>query len=154
MSEFYSLCFELMSNSSMKRHGVIPGDHPILSSSVQWVWQCSLVSDNACNGDVLGISMSPNLMTTPDELLFAFMIPLLPTVLERRIGLEPSLTQRYTSVFLAEGAFVSVVSSPCIGSIADAVSSKKTLLLTLLVLALVSTACLSLTSQRMYILFP
>lgn len=92
-------------------------------------------------------------MATSDELLFAFMIPLLPTVLEHRIGLEPSLTQRYTSMFLAEGAFVSVVSSPVIGEIADAISSKKTLLLILLVLALVSTACLSLTSQCMYILF-
>lgn len=79
------------------------------------------------------------------------MIPLLPTVLEHRIGLPPSLTQRYTSIFLAEGAFVSVVSSPFIGAIADAVSSKKTLLLILLVLALVSTACLSLASQCMYI---
>jgi MFS-type transporter involved in bile tolerance (Atg22 family) len=82
------------------------------------------------------------------------MIPLLPTVLEHRIGLEPSLTQRYTSIFLAGGAFVSVVSSPVIGAIADAISSKKTLLLVLLVLALVSAACMSITSQCMYILFP
>lgn len=92
-------------------------------------------------------------MVTSDELLFAFMIPLLPTVLEHRIGLEPSLTQKYTSIFLAEGAFVSVVSSPFIGAIADAVSSKKTLFLVLLALTLVSTACLSLTSQRMYCSF-
>ncbi len=82
------------------------------------------------------------------------MIPLLPTVLEHRIGLEPSLTQRYTSIFLAEGAFVSVVSSPVIGAIADSISSKKTLLLVLLVLTLVSTACMSSTSQCMYTLFP
>ncbi|KAJ5331609.1 hypothetical protein N7476_001392, partial [Penicillium atrosanguineum] len=86
-----------------------------------------------------------------DELLFAFMLPLLPTVLERRIGLEPSLTQRYTSIFLTEGAFVSVVSSPFIGSIADAVSSKKTLLLTILVLALISIACLSLTTNLVWL---
>ncbi|KAF3391744.1 hypothetical protein F1880_007445 [Penicillium rolfsii] len=85
------------------------------------------------------LSMSPNSMATSDELLFAFMIPLLPTVLEHRIGLEPSLTQKYTSIFLTEGAFVSMVSSPFIGTIADAVSSKKTLLLLLLVSALVMT---------------
>jgi MFS family permease len=72
------------------------------------------------------------------------MVPLLPTVLEQRIGLDPSLTQRYTSIFLAEGAFISVVSSPLIGSIADAVSSKKGLLLGLLALALMSVASLSL----------
>ncbi|KAJ5928373.1 hypothetical protein N7466_007329 [Penicillium verhagenii] len=81
-----------------------------------------------------------------DELLFAFMVPLLPTILEDRIGLAASSTQRYTSIFLAEGAFVSVVSSPFIGSIADATSSKKLLLLILLVLALVSVVCLSLTT--------
>ncbi|KAJ5360329.1 hypothetical protein N7517_009520 [Penicillium concentricum] len=86
-----------------------------------------------------------------DELLFAFMIPLLPTVLEHRIGLEPSLTQRYTSIFLMEGAFVSIVSSPVIGAIADATSNKKALLLTLLILALVSTACLSLTTQLVWL---
>lgn len=83
-----------------------------------------------------------------DELLFAFMLPLLPTVLEQRIGLDPSLTQRFTSIFLAEGAFISVISSPIFGSIADAISSKKTLLLLLLVLTLISTACLSLTTHR------
>ena len=76
------------------------------------------------------------------------MLPLLPTVLEQRIGLDPSVTQRFTSIFLAEGAFVSVISSPIFGSIADAISSKKTLLLFLLVLTLISTACLSLTNHR------
>jgi MFS family permease len=81
------------------------------------------------------------------------MIPLLPTLLEHRIGLDPSLTQRYTSIFLMEGAFVSIVSSPVIGAIADAISNKKTLLLTLLILALISTACLSLTTQCMFLLF-
>jgi MFS family permease len=77
------------------------------------------------------------------------MVPLLPTVLEQRIGLDASLTQRYTSIFLAEGAFITVVSSPFIGSIADAVSSKKTLLLGLLVLALMSVASLSLARTCM-----
>ncbi|KAJ6090216.1 hypothetical protein N7486_009031 [Penicillium sp. IBT 16267x] len=86
-----------------------------------------------------------------DELLFAFMIPLLPNVLEHRIGLEPSLTQRYTSIFLTEGAIVSVVSSPFIGSIADAVSSKKTLLLSLLILALISIGCLSLATHLVWL---
>lgn len=82
-----------------------------------------------------------------DELLFAFMIPLLPTILEDRIGLNSSLTQRYTSIFLAEGALVSIVSSPFIGAMADAISSKKLLLLVLLALTLVSIACLSLTTH-------
>lgn len=92
-------------------------------------------------------------MATLDELLFAFMIPLLPTILEDRIGLDPSLTQRYTSIFLTEGAFVSIISSPFIGELSDAVSSKKLLLLALLVLTLITTACLSLTPHCMFILF-
>ncbi|KAL2859617.1 major facilitator superfamily domain-containing protein [Aspergillus pseudodeflectus] len=87
-----------------------------------------------------------------DELLFAFMVPLLPTVLEQRIGLDASLTQRYTSIFLAEGAFITVVSSPFIGTIADAVSSKKSLLLGLLVLALMSVASLSLARTLPWLL--
>ncbi|OQE24595.1 hypothetical protein PENSTE_c007G08778 [Penicillium steckii] len=82
-----------------------------------------------------------------DELLFAFMLPLLPTLLEQRIGTDPSLTQRYTSIFLAEGAFVSVVSSPIFGSLADAVSSKRTLLMILLALTLIGVAFLALTTQ-------
>lgn len=80
------------------------------------------------------------------------MIPLLPTILEDRIGLDSSLTQRYTSIFLTEGAFVSIISSPFIGALSDAISSKKLLLLALLVLTLITTACLSLTSHRIYIL--
>jgi hypothetical protein len=35
VSESYVLCFKLALKGSMKRHGVIPGDHPILSLSVQ-----------------------------------------------------------------------------------------------------------------------
>lgn len=87
-----------------------------------------------------------------DILLFAFMIPLLPTILEDRIGLDPSLTQRYTSIFLTEGALVSIISSPFVGSLSDAISSKKPLLLSLLVLTLIASACLSLTSRCMYTL--
>lgn len=78
------------------------------------------------------------------------MIPLLPTILESRIGIDPSNTQWYISAFLTEGAFVSVVTSPIIGSIADAVSSKKVLLLNFLGIALVSVMCLSLTTNRTF----
>jgi len=75
------------------------------------------------------------------------MLPLLPTLLEQRIGTNPALTQRYTSIFLAEGAFVSVISSPIFGSLADAVSSKRTLLMILLGLTLIGVAFLALTTQ-------
>ncbi|KAJ5354039.1 hypothetical protein N7541_006603 [Penicillium brevicompactum] len=65
-------------------------------------------------------SMSMALFT--DEMLFAFMVPLLPHIFENRLGLDATLTQRYTSVFLVEGALISIV-----------------LLLALLVLTLIMT---------------
>ncbi|CAG8228976.1 hypothetical protein PENNAL_c0007G01893 [Penicillium nalgiovense] len=81
-------------------------------------------------------SMSMAIFT--DEMLFAFMVPLLPHIFENRLGLDASLTQRLTSIFLVEGALISIISSPFIGNIADRASSKKVLLLVLLVLTLIS----------------
>ncbi|KAJ5795004.1 hypothetical protein N7457_001603 [Penicillium paradoxum] len=90
-------------------------------------------------------SMSMALFT--DEMLFAFMVPLLPHIFEDRLGLDKSLTQRFTSIFLVEGALISIVSSPFVGNIADRASSKKVLLLVLLVLTLISVLCLSITTS-------
>lgn len=81
------------------------------------------------------------------------MVPLLPHMFEQRMGLDPSLTQRYTSIFLAEGAFVSIVSSPFVGDIADKTRSKKNLLLFLLGLALISVLCLSWTPSCKSLVF-
>lgn len=81
-------------------------------------------------------------------MLFAFMVPLLPYILENRIGLDKTVTQRFTSVFLIEGALVSIVSSPFIGDISDRVQFKKILLLALLAFTLISVLCLSVTSSR------
>ncbi|KAJ5197176.1 hypothetical protein N7449_007655 [Penicillium cf. viridicatum] len=82
-----------------------------------------------------------------DEMLFAFMVPLLPHIFENRLELDTSLTQRLTSIFLVEGALISIISSPFIGDIADRASSKKILLLVLLVLTLISVLCLSITTS-------
>ncbi|CAI7671315.1 unnamed protein product [Penicillium crustosum] len=90
-------------------------------------------------------SMSMALFT--DEMLFAFMVPLLPHIFENRLELDTSFTQRLTSIFLAEGALISIISSPFIGDIADRASSKKVLLLVLLVLTLISVLCLSITTS-------
>ncbi|KAJ5360542.1 hypothetical protein N7517_009733 [Penicillium concentricum] len=90
-------------------------------------------------------TMSMALFT--DEMLFAFMVPLLPHIFENRLGLDTSLTQRLTSIFLVEGAFISIVSSPFIGNLADRASSKKVLLLVLLILTLISVLCLSITTS-------
>lgn len=83
-------------------------------------------------------------------MLFAFMVPLLPYIFENRLGLDTSLTQRLTSMFLVEGALISIISSPFVGNIADRASSKKILLMVLLVLTLISVLCLSITTSRKF----
>jgi MFS family permease len=80
------------------------------------------------------------------------MVPLLPYIFENRLGLDTTLTQRFTSIFLVEGALVSIISSPLIGNIADRASSKKMLLLVLLALTLISVLCLSVTTSCMSLL--
>ncbi|KAJ5677599.1 uncharacterized protein N7477_003232 [Penicillium maclennaniae] len=90
-------------------------------------------------------SMSMALFT--DEMLFSFMVPLLPFILEDRIGVDVSETQRLTSAFLVEGAVISIASGPSLGDIADRAKSKKVVLLALLVLTLVSIVCLSITTS-------
>ncbi|KAJ5562733.1 hypothetical protein N7535_002822 [Penicillium sp. DV-2018c] len=102
----------------------------------------------------LGIYLGSRLLTaivSPDEMLFAFMVPLLPHIFENRLGLDTSLTQRFTSIFLVEGALISIISSPFVGDIADRASSKKVLLLVLLVLTLISVLCLSVTTSLIWL---
>lgn len=94
------------------------------------------------------ISIPKTILNYIDEMLFAFMVPLLPYIFENRLGLDTTLTQRYTSLFLVEGALISIISSPFIGDIADRTRSKKSLLLTLLVMTLISVLCLSMTTSR------
>jgi MFS family permease len=72
------------------------------------------------------------------------MVPLLPFILENRIGGKATDTQRLTSAILVEGA---LISGPPIGDIADRVKSKKVLLLVLLGLTLISIVCLSVTTS-------
>jgi MFS family permease len=86
-------------------------------------------------------------LIVPDEMLFSFMVPLLPFILENRIGGKAADTQRLTSAFLVEGALISIISGPPIGDIADRVKSKKVLLLVLLGLTLISIVCLSVTTS-------
>jgi MFS-type transporter involved in bile tolerance (Atg22 family) len=75
------------------------------------------------------------------------MVPLLPYILEDRIGVDATETQRLISAFLVEGALVSIASGPSIGDIADRAKSKKFILLALLVLTLVSILCLSIATS-------
>lgn len=76
------------------------------------------------------------------------MVPMLPYIFEQRMGLDIAVIQRSTLTFLAQGALVSVVSSPIVGQVADRTSSKKNLLLVSLALAFISSAALAITTSR------
>ncbi|KAL3476228.1 major facilitator superfamily domain-containing protein [Aspergillus californicus] len=82
-----------------------------------------------------------------DELLFSFMVPLLPYIFEQRLRVQASRVQAYTSIFLTEGALVAIITSPLIGHVADRAESKKVLLLGLLMLTLASVCGLALTKS-------
>ncbi|UDD57547.1 hypothetical protein AFCA_005049 [Aspergillus flavus] len=90
-------------------------------------------------------TMSMALFT--DELLFSFMVPLLPYIFEQRLKVPASRVQAYTSIFLTEGALVAIITSPLIGHVADRAKSKKALLLGLLVLTLASVCGLAVTKS-------
>ncbi|OJJ44443.1 hypothetical protein ASPZODRAFT_135267 [Penicilliopsis zonata CBS 506.65] len=96
------------------------------------------------------VSMAMALLT--DELLYAFMVPLLPYMFEHRLGLDNSIVQRCTLLFLSEGALICVFSSPIIGHVSDMTSSKRNLLLASLALAFVSSLATAM-AESLFVLF-
>jgi MFS family permease len=94
-------------------------------------------------------NVSNNINLQLDVFLYTFIVPILPYILESRLGLDVSLTQRLSFTLLAESAIASLICSPFIGHYADKLSSKKTLLLWSLAAALVSTVILALATSSM-----
>ncbi|KAI9925444.1 hypothetical protein MW887_005825 [Aspergillus wentii] len=80
-----------------------------------------------------------------DTFLYTFLVPILPYVLESRIGLDVSLTQKLSFALLSESAGISVLLSTPVGHLADKLGSKRGLLLWALVIALGSTLCIALS---------
>ncbi|CAI7594520.1 unnamed protein product [Penicillium glandicola] len=64
-----------------------------------------------------------------DMYLYGFLVPILPFVLEHRLGLDASLTQRISTALLSQTALIMVVVSPLIGSHADRSGAKRAWLL-------------------------
>ncbi|THD00296.1 hypothetical protein EYZ11_000189 [Aspergillus tanneri] len=81
-------------------------------------------------------------------LMALFTVPILPYVLENRLAVDPSLTQRLSFALLAESSIVSLVCSPFIGHYADTLPSKKAILLVSLAVALVGSIVLALATSR------
>ncbi|PYH47054.1 MFS general substrate transporter [Aspergillus saccharolyticus JOP 1030-1] len=84
--------------------------------------------------------------------LWSFIIPLLPYMLEDRIGLDRNKTQEVTFLVLADTALTSAVSSPLIGILADRWRAKRAFLLFSVVLATGCTISISL-ARNLYIIF-
>ena len=79
--------------------------------------------------------------------LYGFLVPLLPYVLEHRLGLDESLTQRISTALLSESALVMVIASPLIGSHADRSGAKRAWLLTGLAGALLGSLIIALATS-------
>jgi MFS family permease len=68
------------------------------------------------------------LMQELDTFLFSFVVPILPEMLEERIGTNPEDTQILTSIILSMNALVSIGIAPFIAHLADKTSAKNRLL--------------------------
>ncbi|KAH2126094.1 hypothetical protein KXW66_004242 [Aspergillus fumigatus] len=86
-----------------------------------------------------------------DTFLYTFLVPILPYVVEDRLGLDSSLTQRISFALLSESAAVAVVLNPFIGHYADKSASKRVWLLSALVAALLGSVYLALATSVVHI---
>ncbi|KAJ5498750.1 hypothetical protein N7453_007801 [Penicillium expansum] len=82
-----------------------------------------------------------------DMYLYGFLVPLLPFVLEHRLGLDVSLTQRISTALLSQTALIMVVASPLIGSHADRSGAKRAWLLYGLAGALLGSLMLAMATS-------
>lgn len=79
--------------------------------------------------------------------LYGFLIPLLPYILEHRLGLDESLIQRLSTALLSESALIMFVASPLIGSHADRSGAKRAWLLAGLAGALLGSLVIALATS-------
>ncbi|RHZ68361.1 hypothetical protein CDV55_107787 [Aspergillus turcosus] len=86
-----------------------------------------------------------------DTFLYTFLVPILPYVVEDRLGLDSSLTQRISFALLSESAAVAFLLNPFIGHYADKSASKRVWLLTALVAALLASAYLALATSVVHL---
>ena len=84
-----------------------------------------------------------------DTFLYTLVVPILPYMLESRLGLDSSLLQTMSFWLLAETAAISVLLSIPIGYYADRIGTKRLWLLWALAIALVSTLGVALATSSM-----
>ena len=79
------------------------------------------------------------LMNNADSFVYTFAVPIFPYIVESRLGLDSSYTQRMSFTFISQSALVSVIFSPLTGYLADKYSTKRIWLRTASLVALVGT---------------
>ncbi|CAG8424006.1 unnamed protein product [Penicillium salamii] len=87
-----------------------------------------------------------------ETFLFGFLTPILSYMLEERLHIDPSQTQRYTTALLTGHGFVGLVSAPIIAYLAEKTASQKTPLLFSLAGCLVGTLMIAF-STSVWVLF-
>ncbi|KAJ5336609.1 Siderophore transporter [Penicillium brevicompactum] len=82
-----------------------------------------------------------------ETFLFGFLTPILSYMLEERLHIDPSQTQRYTTALLTSHGFVGLVSAPVIAYLAEKTASQKTPLLFSLAGCLVGTLMIAFSTS-------
>ncbi|KAF7192758.1 putative MFS-type transporter C18.02 [Pseudocercospora fuligena] len=80
-----------------------------------------------------------------ENFLYGFVVPILPYMIEKRLRLDPSYTQRFTTELLFVLGLISMVSAPIIGHLADQTTSRKIPLLLSLIGCTVGTLLVATT---------
>lgn len=84
-----------------------------------------------------------------ETFLFGFVTPILNYMLEKRLCLDPLLTQRYTTELLTSHGTIGLVVTPIVAHLAEKTKSQKTPLLVALGGSLVGTLLVALTPSGM-----
>ncbi|KAJ5857977.1 hypothetical protein N7455_008871 [Penicillium solitum] len=87
-----------------------------------------------------------------ETFLYGFLVPILPHMLEVRLGIDPSETQSYITTLLTIHGFLSIVSAPIIGHFADKTPHRKIPLMIGLGACLIGTILIALT-PNLFMLF-
>ena len=102
-------------------------------------WRC--ISDGA---------KYPN-SSSPETFLYGFVVPILSFMLEDRLSMDPSQTQRMTTAVLTVHGFMSLISAPIIAHFADKTPNRKTPMLIALAGCVAGTLLVASTFSSMYI---
>lgn len=93
--------------------------------------------------------LGSNRLIDLETFLYGFLTPILSYMLEERLHIDPSQTQRYTTALLTIHGFVGLIAAPAIGYLAEKTTSQKKPLLISLAGCLVGTLMIALASSGM-----